>query len=85
MTLTLHIAAGRQQARAIIAHPEQHGPQRRLVAWLALGATWDRLRHTAEPRPNLGAPSPQAGWWRLATVIDNRAAAWASNDGGNAA
>lgn len=59
--IELHRAAGRQQARQIIAHPERHGPQRIMVAWCALNGV-RRMPPAIEPQP-------RRDWWREAAVI----------------
>lgn len=59
--LAQHLAAGRAQARIIIAHPECHGPQRLLVAWCALNG----VRRI----PPAVTPQPRRDWARDARVI----------------
>lgn len=60
--LALHLAAGRQAARRIIAHPERHGPQRIMVAWCALNG----VRRVPPPV----TPRPRRDWWTTAAVIE---------------
>lgn len=63
------IARGRADAREIVTHGERYTEQRRLVAWAALVG---QCPHPQARRQcvNMGAPAPQPGWNRLATVIE---------------